>query len=1242
MKRNCTDYIILLISCLIAFISSGTTTLPSLKNNINLDTDNSQFTFRENKGQWDGHILYRLDIGFAQIYAEKGRLTWALHDVDDLDKRADYFHSGDEHSLHENQETPIVRSHAFRMNFLGSNIEHGHLGEAPGTSYSNYFIGNNPDNWASHVLDYKRITYTSLYEGIDLVLGQNQQYLKYDFIVEPGADPGQIKVEYEGVEELNLVGGNLYVVTSVNEIKEVKPYAYQEIDGRRIAVPCEFHIEDNVLTYHLPKGYNKSYELVIDPTLIFSSYSGSSADNWGMTATPGPNGELYGGGVVFGPNYPTTTGAYDSSYNGMGTSTTDIGITKYSADGSQALYATYIGGSASDIPHSMIVNNNGQLVIMGSSSSQNYPTSSGAYDRTHNGGYGYRDINGIGVRGTDIVLSILTPDGDALVASTFIGGKGEDGGAYNENRLVKNYSDQLRGEVVVDDNDNVYVASLTNSSDFPIKSGFQQSFGGNFDGVVFSMDSNLSQLRWSSFIGGKGEDAAYSIKVDNNGNVIVGGGTMSEDLLNISSGVQPDFNGYVDGYLIKISADGTTLLGGTYVGTDFYDQVYLVETDAENNIFAYGQSEGKMPVSSGVYYNQDGGMFIQKYSPNLSTRLLATTIGSGNNIANISPSAFLVDDCERIYISGWGGIVNERYYMSSTTNGLPTTQNALQSTTDGSDFYFLVLEKDATELLYASFFGADLGNQRAGQEHVDGGTSRFSKEGVIYQAVCAGCAGTNKFPTTEGSAYPDLGSSNCNLGVFKMAFNLDEIKAAADVEPDLMGCAPYTVNLKNNSTGTNKYNWDFGDGNSSSDYQPTHTFTQPGNYKIQLIALSGNPCLEPDTAYLNITVEEPPEDSFETYVFCNDTTITINSRINDNNADYTWNTGQSTQSIDVSKTGTYIVHADYQNCIYTDSFEIIYAMPQTRIEDEVVCDTGALTLIVDSEAQDIVWSTGQTAQSIEITEDGEYWVSYTILDCPFADTASIFFPDLPHVNLSGDSLACEGEEIYLEVENSGPATIESYQWSNGTIGESTIISESGIYTVTGITSEGCTDTDSIDAFFIPLQPELNLPDSTVIICSDNTFTIDLSDYDIPGTEIKWNDGVNEFTRELDRTGTYTVNIVNQCQELFDDLVLKQSDFKATDFPVYIPNAFTPNDDGLNDEFRPLFHPDVHINSYELEIYNRWGDRVFRSLDPNLSWNGSFKEKKMDPGIFMWTLEVNYLICEDAQGRFRKGNVSILK
>src|SRR5699024_2767826 len=142
---------------------------------------------------------------------------------------------------------------------------------------------------------------------------------------------------------------------------------------------------------------------------------------------------------------------------------------------------------------------------------------------------------------------------------------------------------------------------------------------------------------------------------------------------------------------------------------------------------------------------------------------------------------------------------------------------------------------------------------------------------------------------------------------FKMAFNLDEIKAAADVEPDLMGCAPYTVNLKNNSTGTNKYNWDFGDGNSSSDYQPTHTFTQPGNYKIQLIALSGNPCLEPDTAYLNITVEEPPEDSFETYVFCNDTTITINSRINDNNADYTWNTGQSTQSIDVSKTGTYIV-----------------------------------------------------------------------------------------------------------------------------------------------------------------------------------------------------------------------------------------------------------------------------------------------------------------------------------------------
>ena len=160
--------------------------------------------------------------------------------------------------------------------------------------------------------------------------------------------------------------------------------------------------------------------------------------------------------------------------------------------------------------------------------------------------------------------------------------------------------------------------------------------------------------------------------------------------------------------------------------------------------------------------------------------------------------------------------------------------------------------KNMASLLYASFFGG------SPAEHVDGGTSRFDKEGTIYQAVCAGCGGSDGFPTTAGAWSEVNGSFNCNLGVGKIAFNLAGVYAESDAEPSINGCAPFTVNFENLSSDAEEYIWDFGDGvGGSVEFEPIYTYhDSSGTYTVMLVVIDSSTCNIADTSYLTVTVYE--------------------------------------------------------------------------------------------------------------------------------------------------------------------------------------------------------------------------------------------------------------------------------------------------------------------------------------------------------------------------------------------------
>ena len=765
----------------------------------------SDFHFTENKGQFKSSVKYHCKLHIGDIFFKNSQFSFNLFSAEELNKAHDLRHN----NLEDSSNSFVFNKHIYNMNFLGANEHNLILPTEELLFKKNYFRGNDTNFWSSDVSSYSFITYKNLYDGIDVNIYSEDNHLKYDYVVSNYSNPKDIVVEYEGVSDLRLIDGKLEVILSNSVVRELTPFSYQTINGKKVEVVCEFILNGNAISFDFPNGYDSSKTLIIDPILVFATLTGSSSDNWGFTATYDDSGNFYSGSIVlnggwFGTSYPTTLGAYQTSFAG---GDADVAISKFSSDGTTLIYSTYLGGNKIEEPHSLICDDQNNLIIMGATSSANFPTTSGAYQGSFGGGNYISSLDGLDWdNGSDIFITKLNAAGNSLIGSTFIGGSSNDGLALSAN-LNHNYADHARGEVMLDDNDNIYIASSTKSSNFPTTpSSHSQSFSGNIDGVVCKLSPNLNNLLWSTYLGGSSADAAYSVRVDTvNNQTVICGGTTSNNIGATSGTINAIRPGGIDGYVATFSNLTGSLNALTYLGTSSYDQSFIVELDNQNNIYVVGQTNGNYPVTSGVYSNTGANQFIHKMNSSLTTTNFSTVFGSINSSnINISLTAFLVDNCDNIYVSGWGGSTNNQ----GNTNNMPITPNAIQSITDGNDFYFITLEAGAQSLIYGSYFGGTGGSSG---EHVDGGTSRFNKEGIIYQAVCAGCSG-GSFPTTPSVYGPTNGSSNCNYGgikidfeaenadinVYGVSFNLDTLvipcNTTIDLEAQVNGSSSITWN----------------------------------------------------------------------------------------------------------------------------------------------------------------------------------------------------------------------------------------------------------------------------------------------------------------------------------------------------------------------------------------------------------------------------------------------------------------
>ncbi len=1179
--------------------------------------------FTENKGQWDSHVKLKTDMSNGALFLESQGYTVVQHNDADLKRVTTQLHgmydsttsTATKSGKPGDDENLILRSHAYKVLFANSNANPAIIKEKAQPGYNNYFLGKDSSRWASSCKIYGAITMKEMYLGVDVRYYGDNGRLKYDIIVQPNTDLSKLALNYEGVDGLEIKNGDLYVKTSVATTRELYPYTYQIVNGLRQQVGCRYKLYNHTVRFDLDK-YDHSLPLVIDPTPVFTTFTGSRADNWGYTATYGPGGVGYGGGIVFGTGYPTSTGAYQTNYAGGGTtgeggnSGYDIGIIKLSANGSQRLYATYIGGQGNEAPHSMITDAQGNLIVAG---------------RTSDGSFPATLIAGPGSTGGlwDIVVFKLNAAGTALIGSLRLGGPGNDGvnirNKYpNPSResLMQYYGDDSRSEVIVDPAGNILVASNTQDATFPVTNGTaaQASKSGGQDALLLKFTPNLSSLTYATFFGGSGNDAAYVLGISpETGNIYIGGGTESDNIPGDKTGtVGPAFHGSagsIDGFVAEFTPAGT-LIRSTYIGTTSIDQVYGLKFDIYGFPYVMGTSQGNFPVNNAVFSQAGGKQFIAKLQKNLSGYVYSTVFGTNNSVPNISPIAFLVDKCQNVYVSGWGGPVpTANAFAISGTTGLTVTPNALDPTTDGRDFYFFVLERDANSQLYGSFFGQTGGYP----DHVDGGTSRFDEEGVIYQGICANCGRDVQFPTSPGAWAGTNGSAICNEAITKIAFNLAGVSSGVKssiraVDGDTSDCVPVTVRFRDTIASAKSYEWTFGDGSPTVrtlTAEISHTYTQIGTYRVILVAVDSSKCYPRDTSVTNIRVREDyatvkasaaklPPCTSTNYQFTN---------------------------LSVPYTG---------KPFKTNSFLWIWG-------------DGTANLVAGTAPVTHLYPGYGTYNAKLVLNDTSY--------CNAPDTFPISVRISPNVRAS-TSTPLSGCAPYNAFFNNTSLGGTDFFWDFGDGTTSTEISPTHLFPVPGIfrvrlIALDTTTCNRIDTAYFNITVS-GAPTAAFIYTpnppQENTISV-FTNQSQGAVRYRWYFGDDDslYTYRLDttvrhmynETRRYTPCLVAINQYNCPDTACQN--LNAIVNPLLdVPNAFTPNGDGANDRAVVIGYG---ITKLTFRIYNRWGQLMFETNNRKLGWDGRYNGKPQPMDVYAYTLEAEFF---DGKKARKQGDVTLIR
>jgi hypothetical protein len=573
---------------------------------------------------------------------------------------------------------------AVRMQLRGADLNSKMQGidELPGKT--NYFLGRDASSWRTNIATYSKVRTADVYSGIDSVYYGNNRQLEYDFEVAPGVDPSVIRLGFDGSDGVRIdKNGDLLVQTAGDEIRLLKPVAYQNAKESRREVAAEYVLLDDQNVAFKLGHYDREELLVIDPTVAYATYlGGGGTDPAGADVVDGiavdGSGNMYVTGMTTSTTFPVVNPAYQGSLAGN----QDVFVAKLNPSGSALIYSTYIGGTADDYGYGLVIDTNGNAYVAGQTASAGFPTMNPAKG----------SLSGA----LDAFLLKLNSSGSGLVYSTYLGGTGDEA-AY---------------AIALDSGDAAYVTGTTSSStNFATVGAAQTTYGGNGDAFVAKLNADGASFAYVTYLGGSNDEDLVSIglltvstagiAVDSSGIAYVVGTTASSvNFPQTINHLQGYGGGTHDAFVTMVSAPGNAFTYSSYLGGPLDDIGTGVAFDGSGNIFVAGGTSGSFPTTNGALdttYNGLYDAFVAKLNSSGSSLLFSTYLGgSGADFA----LGLTLDNTGAAYVVG----------LTQSTNfpRVNATQNSLAGGTF-ADAFVTKIASDGSALSFSTYFG---GSQR--------------------------------------------------------------------------------------------------------------------------------------------------------------------------------------------------------------------------------------------------------------------------------------------------------------------------------------------------------------------------------------------------------------------------------------------------------------------------------------------------------------------------------------------------
>lgn len=598
--------------------------------------------FIENRGQWEKEVKYLLKTKSFNAWITDSAL---IYDYYSLDFNKD------------NKSIDKVKGNVISMHILGTNSKSKFTPTDKQTTTFNYFIGNDQNKWKSNVSIYQEVLVENIYDKINLRYYLDKdfpEHLRYDFEVKENADLTQIEFNIKGADSVAINENNeLIIITQENTFSHKNIYAYQNIDNINKQVPCYFLRKENGAIGFKVDDYDKSYPLIIDP-LIYSVLIGSINADYAYSIAVDTLDAAYITGETYSPRFPITSGAYESYFNQNYSQhgSIDCFVAKISPDGKQLLHSTFIGGSKRERANHIALDSEQNIVIVGetesadtisphtgfplkssnpnfakynggwdvfiakfnnscselifsillgsdlydisgalaidsldriyvagqtqASSSKQFPTTTGAYSQTHQGG------------NNDAFISVINQSGNELLYSTLFGGTKEEAPTA----------------ILIDSYKNICIVGNTTSSNLPITpNSYQQLHRGKTDIFCTKFDSTLTNILYSTFIGGSDDDIVKDASIDNLNQIYCTGYAISNNFPTTNGAYCTQSSDSTDIIVFKLNSTFSDLLFSTTITSNSHSYATGIALDSNKNIHISGYTKSNdFPTTADAFF----------------------------------------------------------------------------------------------------------------------------------------------------------------------------------------------------------------------------------------------------------------------------------------------------------------------------------------------------------------------------------------------------------------------------------------------------------------------------------------------------------------------------------------------------------------------------------------------------------------------------------------------------------------